>query len=299
MSAWTKEIVGRGGHVVLGAMIRWLENKPPEVIHAKGAQYGRLVGRVMRKRRSMVDENLRRVFPSLSQAERQLLNVRVFEHFGRATADFLASRKRTLEEMMDSMDVTGVNQSFDQALAKGKGVIFASGHIGNWERIPSYLSMAGYPVTVVTRDADSEGVKVLVNQLREAPGTTLLPRGNATRPMLQKLKNNEIIGILADQNADDVFIDFFGYPAGTAKGLGVIAERTGATILPITCVHTSDCRYRLSVDEALVPLGKNDVHGEATMRSFNSWLEGVIRNYPEQWLWLHDRWRSAKERGLA
>lgn len=297
MSSLTKLLLERAGEGVLSGLQRRLLRKSPLAAEQFGERLGiRLYG-LGKKRRIRAIENLQIAFPELAENDRQRLAKEAFRHFGRAATDFLVGEHRSRAELEETMEVRGV-EHLDGGLALGKGVIMVTGHFGCFERAPAWTSLAGYPMSVVIRDADQEGVNRLVNRIRTAPGTRVIPRGNAARPILERLKANEIVGIIPDQNAEDAFLPFFGRPAGTNLGVGVFHERTGAAIVPVSCVHVAPARYQLEFYPALQPAVGNGVKGEGALLSFNSWLEGAIRRHPEQWLWFHDRWRNAREAGL-
>jgi len=234
--------------------------------------------------------------PEKTEAEREAILDQVFEHFGICSADFLASRTWTKESLADSVEVVGMHH-LDQGLEAGKGVLVITGHLGNWERITVWSGFNGYPLHVVARAADDEGVERLVYDLRTRSGTKVIPRGDAARPILQALRQNEIVGILPDQNSHEVFIPFFGHLAGTVLGPGVLHERTGAAVIPVAAIRIGVGRYRLTIYPPLVAEAGGE-KGEGMMRAIHAWLEQVIREHPEQWLWFHDRWRNARERGL-
>lgn len=274
-----------------------LSKRKPEKVEKFGEKLGNLFFRLGKKRRVRARENLLLAMPELSEQQVNELVPRIFQHFGRTTADFLASKNRNLDKLMMSTEVVG-RANLDNALAHGKGVLLVTGHLGNWERISSWLSLSGYPLSVIIRDADQEGVNQVVNSLRTWPGTNVIPRGNAARPIMEKLRQGEIVGILPDQNAEDAFLPFFGKPAGTNLGVGVFHERLDAKILPVYCVYIGSGRYKIVFEPSLTIDTPTAIKGESTLRAINLWLESVIRQYPEQWLWFHDRWRNAREAGL-
>lgn len=292
-----KRLLGKAAPAVVRGLRGWLRKKNPQQVQRLGERLGRLWMRRDRKRRDTAIENLGMAMPALSRPEREALTERVFVHFGRAAIEFLAGTQETLEQIESTTDFEGTER-LDAALAQGKGVLLITGHIGNWERVSAWLSMKGYKLNVVARDADQGDLNQLVNERREGPGTRVIPRGNAARPILERLKANEIVGILPDQNAEDIFIPFFGKPAGTNLGPGVIQARTQSVVLPVYCVRQPNGRYRMVFDEYLEPDPGFETKGEGLMRAINRWLEGVIRAYPEQWLWVHDRWRNARRQGL-
>lgn len=297
MSVDRKEFLGWAAAGFMRRLQRSLERKTPAQVEAAGRRLGRLMMRTVKKRRERCLSNLKLAFPEMPDRERQELAVRTFEHFGICTADFLSSRVWTLESLEGSMEIEG-KEIIDDALKAGKGAIVITGHFGNWERVNIWLGLNGIPLNVVVRTANTQGVDKIVNDLRERTGTKVIHRGNAARPIMAKLRNNEMVGIVPDQNSDEVFIPFFGHPAGTVLGPGVIHERSGAPVIPAYCIRTGVGKYKVKICPPLEPLPGYEVKGEGMMRAINAWLEEQIRETPEQWLWFHDRWRNARQRGL-
>lgn len=274
-----------------------LARKSQVEVEEFGAKLGRVLFRVAKKRRARAIDNLTIAFPELDDDERSRLALKVFEHFGRSSADFLASRERSFADLEATTEVCGV-ENLQQAVSMGVGTLLVTGHFGNWERIPAWLAYKGYDVGIVIRNADQEGVNQIVNEIRTKPGTVVIPRGDSARKILTHLRRNGVVGIISDQNAEDAYLPFFGKPAGTNLGAGVIQERTQSAVLPAYCVYISPGRYRLVFDPLLKPFPGYELKGEGLLRAMNAWIEGVIRQYPEQWLWFHDRWRNAREAGL-
>lgn len=297
MSDWTRQVIDRSGHWFLHRLTARLQGRPTEEVHRKGAKLGRLAGSFSRARSQVAVDNLGLAFPSMSESERLAMTRQVWEHFGTVTADFLASRGRSLAELTDTTQVVG-SSVIDDCLARGRGALMVSGHLGNWERIAQWMSLSGYKVSVIIRDANQADVNRLVNSLRESAGSQVIPRGRATRTILERLRANEIVAMLTDQNADDAFLPFFGHMAGVATGAGVLADRTGCGVFSGACIHLGSARYRLTFSDGIQPIGENSFKGEAWMRGVHHWLEGEIRQNPTQWLWIHDRWRSARQEGL-
>jgi len=297
MNQKQKQLFNKLSAVAMGIAIRNYTRKTVEQAERSGAGWGRALFRVSKKHRNRALSNLAMVFPEMPEDERRKLAIRVFEHFGRMTGDFLAGMNRTKEELNASMTVVGL-EHLETALAKGKGVLLVTGHFGNWERVGAWMSFNGYKLNVVTRAANDPTIEELVTKLRSGPGTGIIPRGNAARPILECLKRNEAVGILADQNTDDHFLTFFGKAAGTQLGPAVLSERAGAPVIPGYCVWLSPGKYRMVFEEPLEPTPGFDIKGQGMMQSVLFYLERVIREHPEQWLWFHDRWRSARQRGL-
>lgn len=285
------------GAFALGIAHSRLSRKSPVEAERIGERWGRLLFKVSKKHRERALANFQLAMPELSESKRLDLTQKVFEHFGRVTADFMLASKRSREELEEQISVEGI-EHLDHALTQSKGVILITGHFGNWERMSALLSYRGYPLSVVARDTRNEAMNEMLRRAREHAGTKAIPRGNAAKPMLQCLRNNELIGILPDQNSDEIFIPFFGHPAGTVLGPGVLHERTGAPVLCCFCARVGVTKYRFWIEPPLIATGSYETKGEAMMRTIHGSLETAIRAYPEQWLWFHDRWRSAKRAGL-
>lgn len=182
-----------------------------------------------------------------------------------------------------------------QAWEKGRGVLVLTAHLGSWELLVSAAAMLGYPVNIVYRPLDAKPLDLFFRKLRGRYKAQLLPKARAMRPLLKALRQRELVGILLDQNArrrEGVFVDFFGKPASTNAGLALVARRTGAPVLPMFLVREGR-RYRMVIEPEVPLVATGDKAGDirANTRRYNQALESVIRRYPEQWFWVHQRWK--------
>src|SRR5262249_2533242 len=155
----------------------------------------------------------------------------------------------------------------------------------------------GHKISVVVRDANADDMNAEVIRLRKAAGLDVIPRGAAARGVLSRLKKNELVGILPDQNSADAFLPFFGKPCWTVLGTDVLAGRAGGPIIPTFCYRTGTCTYKLEIWAPLEPDPSYADAAEGMMKSVNAALEQAIREHPGQYLWLHNRWKSARQRG--
>ncbi|MCW5942597.1 MAG: lysophospholipid acyltransferase family protein [Fimbriimonadaceae bacterium] len=286
------------GALAFRALQRWALRMTPNRAERWGERLGRLGFRLSRKYRERTLSNLELAFPDKTADERRTIAVRMFEHFGRGAIEFFRVSRRTTEDVMASVvEVEGL-EYVDQARAEGKGALLIGGHFGDWELAAHYVAARGYPLTVVARDANQPEITEAMAELRRASGVELLARGGAARDILRKLKANELVGILPDQNDDEVFVPFFGKPVGTVMGPGVLHVRTGAPVIPLYMVRLGSGRYRLIFEPPLAPDADAPNPAEGIMRAINRSLEAVVRAHPEQYLWLHDRWKSARKRGF-
>lgn len=291
-----KSFINRAGPGAFDFLQRFFLLEDVAAAERRGRRIGRLLYRLEWRRRRRAIDNLELAFPEWSPADRRHVAKKTFEHFGMVFADFLRTPLRTTQEVLESVEVTG-QEHFEQGFAKGKGIIACTAHFGNWERFGHWLISTGRMITVVARDANQDGVQSRVSRIRSLTGMRVLSRGDSTRDILKCLRNNEIIGILPDQNADETYVPFFGRQAGTVLGPAVLHMRTKAPLLPAYCVRLGPGKYRVICLPPIDPEGEETDPNKLTAQ-INAALESVIREYPEQWLWLHDRWRSARRAGL-
>lgn len=260
-----------------------------------GANLGRVGFHVARRARFTADRNLRLVHGrTMSQRDRDAFVRQVFEEFGKTTIDFL--RGPILDA--DAVDrlvphVEGLEQ-FEEVRAAGKGIVLMTAHLGNWELFGRWASAHGVPMTVVARDPEDAALGAYVRRMRENAGLGVLSRGSSARDLLKVLKKGEVIGLLPDQNRGDVFAPFFGVPCGTPSGPAVLALHTGAALMAAYCVREPDDTYRILCLPPLEVVSTGDALADQTriMTEANAILESVVKRYPTQWLWLHDRWKG-------
>jgi KDO2-lipid IV(A) lauroyltransferase len=297
MKPLRKRIEAKLGSVAFRRLHKWMLKKTDEQACRIGEKYGRLIHRFSKKHRLRTLANLELAFPEMAPAEREALAVKVFEHFGRVAADFLRTTLRTREDVLASTTVEG-REYLDEAMAKGKGVLVVTAHFGNWERGGHWLTCQGHAMSVVARDANDNDLNNLVNDLRRSSGVEVISRGNAARPILHLLRKNGIVAILPDQNSGESYVPFFGKLAGTVQGPAVLALRSGAPLLPVFCLMAAPGKLHIIIRKPLEPEEGCEDPVDSLTRGINLALEETIRLYPDQYLWLHDRWKSARRRGL-
>lgn len=294
-----RRIIYRLGSWAL-ALASWLAGVfPANKTDRFGTWLGRLWMRTSRKYRERARSNLQMCFPDWTPERIENTIRRAFEHFGKTALRFLRTGRTTDEEILARTHTIGA-ELLDRALQKGKGVLLISAHLGNWERGAHILALRGYPINVVARDANSARVSEMVNRRRRAQGVEVLSRGNAARAILECLRRNECVAILPDQNTWEIYVPFFGLPTGTVSGPAVMHLRTGAPILGAFCVEIDDGGYNMKIVELQMPGLTCDREEDARriMTAVNQMIEDAIRETPEQWLWMHDRWKSARQQGL-
>jgi len=287
------------GGWALSGVARLFRLLPRRKIDPVGRWLGRRIMGISRKYRERTIKNLRLAYPSWSEAEIHRVAVGVFEHFGKTTARFFGGGKDTPKEILDSVEFIGLD-AVDAALRNGKGILAITAHYGNWERMAEAIALKGYKISVVARDANEERTTKIVNDVRKGRGIDVFSRGKAARELLRRLRANEIVGILTDQNTREVMVPFFGMPAGTNEGPAVIHMITGAPLFTAFAEEVGDGSYLVNVEPLNMPTltGDREADVEAIMARVNQKIEEAVRRHPEQWLWMHDRWRWARELGL-
>lgn len=264
-----------------------------------GVRLGRLAYHVARRQRRYARRNLRLAYgDALTLREQNDLTRRVFENFGKTLIDFLCTPAVSREAVDDL--VAGVEgwEWVEAAQREGRGIIILTAHLGNWEFLGRWLVTQGLSLTAVAREPEDAAFASYIRQLREkGGGYAVLNKGASARGLLAKLKQGEGVVILPDQNSGDVFVPFFGVPAGTVAGPASLALHTGALLLPFYCLREPDDRYRMLFLPPIPvePTGDREADVVRIMTEANRVLETVIRQYPDQWLWLHNRWKSAFE----
>ena len=241
--------------------------------------------------------NLRLVFPDWTDAQRRRTLRRMTRYLGWMAAEF-AHFPELSRENIERLVVLDGFENFDAAHRRGKGVIFLTGHMSAWELAPFAQALYGHPLSFLARAVDNQRVDALVNHYRCLSGNRPIEKNNAARAMLRVLPDGGTVGILADQNTsldEGIFVDFFGIPAATTTGLARIARRTDAAVVPGFLFWDAAMRkYRLRFEAAvqLQRTGDEDADIRVNTARFNKVIEDYIRAHPDQWLWVHKRWKN-------
>jgi KDO2-lipid IV(A) lauroyltransferase len=178
----------------------------------------------------------------------------------------------------------------------GRGLLLTA-HLGNWELLTLAHRLTGFPLAIVVRRLDATWVEALVRRLRAGASVAVVDKRHAVRPVLQALRRGCMVAILLDQNAtrrEGVFVPFFGYPASTSRSIATFAIRTSTPVVPLFIQRQPDGRHRITIEPALVAGAGSPVE-EAIIgltRDCTLAIEQAIRRAPEQWLWMHARWRT-------
>jgi Kdo2-lipid IVA lauroyltransferase/acyltransferase len=250
------------------------------------------------RQRLIAAYNLRRAFPEKSDDEIVRISREVYRNLGIVSAEFFDIPRITKENTGGLVEAEGLEHC-RKALEKGRGVLFFTAHFGNWELAAAAVSLLVKPIGVIYRPLDSAFLDHIVLGVRSATGNIPIPKERAMRPMLRHLKQNGILGILIDQNVawyEGVFVEYFGRPACTTDGLALLALHTGAPVLPGFMVRLPDGRYRLVLgpEVEVIDTGDHEADRIANTQRFTKIIEEFVRRYPEQWLWIHQRWKTQR-----
>lgn len=267
----------------------------PERAEAAGRRLGLLYRRVDARRRELARANVARAFPEKAAAEVDALSTAVFAHFGGLALELLHAAARPVSETVLRVEFPDAAAA-REASRSGRGVLFLTAHLGNWEYSAVGMAAAGVPASVVARPLDNPLLDAWLTAYRTSNGNAIIDKHDAARGMLRALRSGGVLGVLADQHVappDGIPVPFFGRPASTTSALARIVDRTEALVLPAAAIRIAPARYRLVLEPVLdvrtLSAAERDV--AALTARFNAILERLIRQHPEQWLWLHNRWR--------
>ena len=246
----------------------------------------------------MGKHNLQLVFPELSPGERGRILRNEFRQLGWLLAEF-AHFPRYTPQTIHQVIVYDGYENFQRAAAAGKGVLYLTAHMSAWELGSFTHSLHGHHVAYLARPLDNPRVDALINRYRCLWGNLPIARRNSTRPVLQRLRQAGAVGMLIDQNVmrEDgaVFVDFLGIPAATTAGPARIALHTGAAVvLALVLWDAKLGKYRLRFEPPLELSRTGDLEQDVLTNTarFTQVIESYVRRYPDQWLWVHRRWRT-------
>ena len=250
------------------------------------------------KNRLIVLCNLQRSFPEIDLKEVIRIAKGVYRHFAIVATEFFDLPQITKENIHQWVDVEGL-ENYQAAIAKGKGVLSIVAHFGNWELMTIAVPICLQPMYIVYRPLDNPVIDNMVEYVRTINGNVMIPKGGTGKRIMKLLKQNHTIGILSDQNVsarEGVFVDFFGRPACTGVGLAVLALRSGAPVLPMFMARQKSGKYKFIL-KPLVEISRTGDYEadllENTQR-FTKVVEDIVREYPDQWFWIHQRWKTKK-----
>lgn len=280
----------RGLVGTLGAM-------PRPFARALGAALGLIARLSLRRLRRVGIRNLEIAFPEMEDGARRRILRGVFRSLGWQIGEFCKMGRYTREEAARFIRYEGL-EKYLAARDRGRGVLVLTGHLGAWEMSSFFHSLMGYPMSLVIRRLDNPLVDSFVNGIRCLHGNRVIHKDDFARGLLTSMHQGETVGILMDTNMtppQGVFVPYFGVEACTASGLARVALHSGAAVLPGFLVwEPAEKRYVLRFGSELALVRTGDMAGDivANTALFTATIEAYVRRYPEQWLWVHRRWKT-------
>lgn len=260
---------------------------------------------VLGRLRSVGQQNLRMALPGMGRRERKRILRGEYRSLGWQLAEFCLMPGYGAERARHLIRYDGL-ESYLAARDRGKGVLVLTGHLGAWELSSFFHSLMGYPMGMVIRRLDNPLIDAMVNRIRCLHGNRVMHKDDFARGLIGEMRAGGTVGILMDTNMtppQGVFVPFFGVPACTASGMARVARKTGAAVLPgFLLWEAAERRYVLHFGEELEVVATEDQDEDARVNTarFTAVIEGYVRRYPDQWLWMHRRWKTRPpgERGI-
>lgn len=265
-----------------------LRNTPRPAAERLARIYTFLLDRAIPRLRRIGYQNLKMALPG-TNAE-QIIDG-VFASIARLLAAFAHFPDFNRENISEWISYEGF-EHFEEAKRRGRGVLFATAHLGNWELSAFAHALMAEPMHVVVRPLDNRRIDEVVERYRSLSGNQLIEKKDAARTILKALSRNEAVGILIDQNAaieEGVFVDFFGIPACANSAFAKLAARSGAAVIPGFAVW-SEARKKYVL--RFYPILEMTGDPQRDTQAIQGALEEAIREYPDQWLWIHRRWKT-------
>lgn len=278
-------------------LVRGMGLLPRGLARRLGAGIGWVAFRGLGRLRRVGLRNLELAFPEMSAEEREWTLARVYRNLGWLLAEFCLMSGYSAERASRFIRYDGL-ENYLRARAKGKGVLVLTGHLGAWELSSFYHSLMGYPMSMVIRRLDNPLVDGFVNRVRCMHGNRVIHKDDFARGLIGAMRAGETVGFLMDTNMtppQGVFVPFFGVTACTASGMARVALKTGAAVVPgFLLWEESEGQYVLHFGEEIEVVATGDAEQDAVTNTaaFTAVIESYVRRYPDQWLWMHRRWKT-------
>jgi len=293
-------MIERLQYAVAWAFVKTLGVLPRPVARGLAARTARLLLWFLPQLRKTAELNLRLAFPDWTEAQRRGALKGMARNLGWMAAEFARLPGYTRDNIEDVVILDG-HENFLEGKNRGKGVIYLTGHIGAWELSSYAHALYGFPLHYMARPLDNGPLDRLVNDYRGRSGNRPVYKNEAARLMLKVLKEGGTLGILADQNTmpgEGIFVDFFGKQACTTTGIARVALHTDAAVVPGYAYWDANLRkYRLRFEPPveLIRTGNTERDVRENTQKFARVIEEIIRKHPEQWVWIHARWKNRPE----
>ncbi|HVP81345.1 MAG TPA: lysophospholipid acyltransferase family protein [Thermodesulfobacteriota bacterium] len=285
---------------VLRAFSFFINLLPEDFSLWTGRQLGKMMFCLDRGHRKVALENLHLAFGKEKSGE-ELLAIagRTFENLGMMAVEFFRIPRMDVETFKKKVKIEGLGEAL-KLFKKGKGMLLLLSHFGNWEMMGIMSKLIGDSIMVIAKPMKkNQRVDQFINRIRHSTGLEVVSSIKSSRTVMKALARNRVVGILIDQRAkrsEGIWADFFGKEAPTTPALAVLAMKTEAPVVPVFMVRNGVKQHRLVIQEPLQLVHTGDIKRdvEANTRLFNHTLESMVRQYPDQWFWVHRRWERKK-----
>src|ERR1700735_2689014 len=290
MGAWLEEAAPWLGLKAMGLL-------PRPAARFVGAAFAAIAYRLRTPWRKAAQTNLQIAFPELSERKRDEIIRRMVRQVGWMAAEFSQLPKYSPVNIENVVVIDGF-ENFAAAKRRGKSVLFLTGHMSAWELASFAHALYGYPLHFLVRPVSNRRVDALVNRYRCLSGNSAIEKNKSARAILKVLGEAGTVGILMDHHTsldEGVFVNFFGAPASTRSGLARLALRTDAAVVPGFLIwDTARRKYRLRFEKAVELARTDDEEADVieNTQRFTQVIEEHVRQYPDQWLWVHKRWKT-------
>jgi KDO2-lipid IV(A) lauroyltransferase len=272
---------------------------PRRVAIAAGLIIGRIAHLLSGKLRRTGERNLSLAFPAMGHAEQRRILRGCFDNLGRLLGEFSQLPRATPEQLRKLVEYDQLGLAHvREAEQRKRGIIFLTGHIGAWELLSFGWSALEYPISFLVRPLDNPRIEEMIENVRTRFGNQAIDKKSAARQALRVLRQGGTLGVLSDLNTqpyEGVFVPFFGKLACTTAGIATLALKTDAVVIP-TCAVWDKTRKRYFFHGAapveLIRTGDSRKDVEINTARFAAAVEHMIRLYPDQWLWIHKRWKT-------
>ncbi len=284
-------------YAVVSTVVKLAGALPRSLARALAEGLARMLFALTPKLRKTAEFNLKLAFRQWTDAQREATIRGMVRSLGWMAAEFARMPRYTRKNIEEIIVLDG-HENFLEGQRRGKGVLFLTAHMGAWELSSYAHAVYGYPLHYMARPLDNTRLDGLVNRYRGLSGNAPIFKNESARLMLRILKEAGTVGILADQNTmreEGVFVDFFGVPACTTTGIARVALHTGAAVVPGYAVWDESLKkYRLRFEPPLELVRTGDAERDIVENTerFAKVTEEIIRKYPEQWVWVHARWKT-------
>ena len=288
-------------YAAVSAVLGFLRMLPRKTAFWFGISVGRLAFHLLGRLRRIGLRNLEIAFPEKSEAERTQILKKAFCNLGRVMATVSKFGELNTGNISDLIEYNvdpAYLAAYEKIKADGRGRILLGGHIGNWELQAFSYSVVFEPISFLARKMDNPRIEEMILAIRTRFGNKQIDKTNSATQIMRVLRSGGTIGVLADVNShpkEGVFVPFFGIPACTAGGVAMLAIRANAVIVPAFAIwDETRGKYFMAHDQIIEPVNSGDRKRdiEETTALFVAATERIIRAYPEQWIWIHRRWKT-------